>query len=104
MSKTITSANFKEEVLNSGKPILVDFFSKNCGPCRMLAPVLDQIAEDNTDFYVGKVCVDDEMPLAIEFSVSVVPTLLIFKNGECVEKFTGYRNKEEILEIMKNFI
>lgn len=104
MSKVITKSNFNEEVINSDKPILVDFFSKTCGPCRMLAPVLDEIADETTDFYIGKVCVDDETSLAMEFSISLVPTLLVYKNGECVEKFTGYRNKEEILEIMKKFI
>ena len=104
MSKVITKSNFNEEVINSDKPILVDFFSKSCGPCRMLAPVLDAIAEETTDFYVGKVCVEDELPLALEFSISVVPTLLVFKEGKCLETFTGYRNKEEILKIMEQFI
>lgn len=104
MSKIITNSNFKEAVVNSPKPFLVDFFSKTCGPCRMLAPVLDEISKENTDFEIGKVCVDDEMSLAMEFSIQVVPTMLIYKNGECVKKLEGFRNKEEILSIMQKYV
>lgn len=104
MTKTITISNFEETVVNSKTPFLVDFFSKTCGPCRMLAPVLDEISEENTGFEIGKVCVDDEMPLAMEFSVRVVPTMLIYKNGECVERLEGFRNKEELLSVMKKYV
>lgn len=104
MTKTITNSNFQETVVNSKTPFLVDFYSKTCGPCRMLAPVLDEISEENTEFEIGKVCVDDEMPLAMEFSVRVVPTMLIYKNGECVERLEGFRNKEELLSVMKKYV
>ena len=104
MNKVITNSNFQETVVNCAKPFLVDFFSKTCGPCRMLAPVLDEISKENSDFEIGKVCVDDEMSLAMKFSIQVVPTMLIYKNGECVEKLEGFRSKEEILSIMQKYI
>lgn len=104
MTKTITNSNFQETVVNSKTPFLVDFFSATCGPCKMLAPVLEEISEENTTFQIGKVCVDDEMPLAMEFSVRVVPTMLIYKNGECVERLEGFRNKEELLSIMNKYV
>lgn len=104
MSKTLTVDNFDQEVLHADKPILVDFFSKTCGPCRMLAPLLEELSEENTDFYVGKVCVDDEMELALKYSISAVPTMLIFKDGECVENIQGFHRKEQLLEIMKKFV
>lgn len=104
MTKTITSANFQETVVNSKTPVLVDFYSTTCGPCKMLAPILEQISEETSDFSIGKVCVDDEMDLALNFSVRVVPTMLIYKNGECVERLEGVRPKAELLEIMKKYV
>ena len=104
MTITITSANFQETVQSSKTPILVDFFSQTCGPCKMLAPILEDLSEENSDFQVGKVCVDDEMNLALQYSIRVVPTMLIFKNGECVERFEGVRGKNELLEIMKKYV
>lgn len=104
MSKIITKSNFEDQVIHSDKPILVDFFSKTCGPCRMLAPFIQELSEENTDFYVGKVCVDDEMELAMKYSITHVPTMLIFKNGECVDKIQGFRSKEELLEVMKGYV
>lgn len=104
MTKTITSANFQETVVNSKTPILVDFYSQTCGPCKMLAPILEEISEETSDFLIGKVCVDEEMDLALEYSVRVVPTMLVFKDGECIERFEGVRGKGELLEIMKKHV
>lgn len=104
MTKAITQANFEETVVKSQVPFLVDFYSTTCGPCKMLAPVLDKISEETTEFQIGKVCVDEEMPLAMKFSVRVVPTMLIYKDGECVEKVEGFRDKDELLDIMKKYV
>ncbi len=104
MTKAITQANFEETVVKSQVPFLVDFYSTTCGPCKMLAPVLEEISEETTAFQIGKVCVDDEMPLAMEFSVRVVPTMLIYKDGECVERLEGFRNKAELLDVMKKYV
>lgn len=104
MTQVITKNNFEETVVKSQVPFLVDFYSTTCGPCKMLAPVLEQISEETTEFQIGKVCVDDEMPLAMEFSVRVVPTMLIYKDGECVERLEGFRNKAELLDVMKKYV
>lgn len=104
MSKILTQDNFEAEVIHSDKPVLVDFFSKTCGPCRMLAPLLEELSEETTDFYIGKVCVDDEMPLALNYSIRVVPTMLVFKDGECLEKIEGFRSKEELSKLMEGFV
>lgn len=104
MTKAITQDNFEEIVVKSQVPFLLDFYSTTCGPCKMLAPVLEEISEETTEFQIGKVCVNEEMPLAMEFSVRVVPTMLIYKDGECVEKVEGFRNKDEVLDIMKKYV
>lgn len=104
MTKTITSSNFEETIASSETPVLIDFFSTTCGPCKMLAPVLEEISEESTEFQIGKVCIDYEMPLAMEHSIRVVPTMLIYKNGECVEKLEGFRTKEELLSVMKKYV
>ena len=104
MIKTITSANFQETVVDSKTPFLVDFYSQTCGPCKMLAPILEEISDEHSDFQIGKVCVDEEMPLAMEFSVRVVPTMLVYKDGECVERLEGVRGKSELLEILKKYV
>ena len=97
---TITQQNFQEEVLNAGLPVLVDFWAPWCGPCRMLSPVVDEIAEEREDVKVGKVNVDDEPALAEQFGVSSIPTLLIFQNGKLVQSSVGVRPKEEILGLL----
>ncbi len=91
---TITAANFEEEVLKSDKPVLVDFWAPWCGPCRMLAPIVEEIAEEYADSVkVGKVNVDDEPALAAKFGISSIPALLVFRNGEVVNSAVGYRSK-----------
>jgi thioredoxin 1 len=96
---TLTKQNFESEVLNASEPVLVDFWATWCGPCRMIAPVLEEIAEDGI-IKVGKVNVDDEMDLAVKYKIEVIPTLLFFKNGEVVKKTTGVLDKADIIKIV----
>jgi len=99
MELTITKENFSAEVLNSDKPVLVDFWATWCGPCKMIAPVLSELAEDFADsLKVGKVNVDNEGELAVKFGVMSIPTLLLFKNGEVVKKSIGFMTKEQLME------
>lgn len=98
----ITVANFENEVLRSDKPVLLDFYADWCGPCKMLAPVLHEIAEESTGaFKVGKVNVDEQMELAMRFQVSSIPMLVVFKDGKAVAKSVGYRSKAEITAMVE---
>ena len=97
----ITVENFENEVLNSDKPVLLDFYADWCGPCKMLAPVLHQIAEENANsIKVGKINVDEQMELAMRFQVSGIPMLAVFKSGKIVSQSVGYRPKEEITAML----
>ena len=96
----LTSDNFENEVLNSDKPVLVDFYADWCGPCKMMAPVVEQIAEENDDIKVGKINVDDEQDLAAKYGVMSIPTIGFFKDGDIVEKSVGAKPKSELLKMI----
>ena len=100
MVTEITQANFEAEVLNSDKPVLVDFWASWCGPCKMLSPVVDEIAEENPDVKVCKINVDDEPALAGQFGIMSIPTLLVFKGGKVVNSSVGVRPKEQIAAML----
>ena len=96
----VTSDNFNE-IKNSGKTVLLDFYADWCGPCRMVSPIIDAIAEENPDITVGKINVDNEIELAQAFGVMSIPTIAVLKNGQLVNKSAGARPKSEILEMLK---
>jgi len=97
----ITTANFEQEVLNAKESVLIDFWAAWCGPCRMMSPVVDEIAGELSGVKVGKINVDEEQELAVRFRVMSIPTLLIFKNGKIEKSFVGARDKKEIAEALK---
>lgn len=96
----ITTATFENEVLHSDKPVLLDFWASWCGPCRMLSPVVDEVAEERTDVKVGKVNVDEQPELAGQFGVMSIPTLLVFEQGKLVRQAVGARPKASVLDLL----
>ena len=97
----INHSNFRKEVLESEKPVLLDFWAPWCGPCRMVVPIVDEIARENPDIKVGKINVDEEYDLAREFKVMSIPSLFVVKNGEVVSKAVGARSKKQLLAMVK---
>ena len=96
----ITKDNFSEEVLNSSKPVLLDFYADWCGPCRMVGPIVAEIAEENSDIKVGKINVDEEPELSSQFGVISIPMLAVIENGKIVKTSVGAKPKEQILDML----
>ncbi len=98
----ITAANFENEVMHSDKPVLVDFYADWCGPCKMLSPILHELAEKKAgELKIGKVNVDEQMELAMRFQVSSIPMMLLFKDGKAVAKSVGFRSGAEIAAMVE---
>ena len=96
----INKNNFHEEVMNSDKPVLIDFWAPWCGPCRMVVPIIDEIAAEHPEYKVVKVNVDEEVELASRFGVASIPTLVVMQNGMEVERSVGARPKNQILDML----
>jgi len=96
----ISKSNFQEEVVNADKPVLVDFWAAWCGPCRMVGPVLEEIAAERSDIKVVKINVDEERELASQYQVMSIPTLMVMKNGEITNRAVGAKNKNQILAML----
>lgn len=92
----ISKENFASEVLNSDKPVLLDFYADWCGPCRMVGPIVSEISDDRSDVKVGKINVDEQPELAAQFQVMSIPMLVVIKNGKLANQAVGYRSKEQI--------
>ena len=96
----ITKDNYQEAVLNADREVLLDFWAPWCGPCRMVSPIVDEIAGERKDILVGKVNVDEEMELAAQFQVTSIPTLVVLRNGQVVNRVVGARPKDAILSLL----
>ena len=97
---TITKDNFQKEVLENSKPVMLDFWASWCGPCRMVSPIIDQIAEEREDITVGKINVDEQPELAASFRVMSIPTIVVMKDGEVVKTTMGAQPKAKLLELI----
>ena len=96
----LTYQNFNKEIAEDNKTVLVDFYADWCGPCKMLSPVIEKLAEDMPDIKVGKINVDEENELAEAFGVSNIPTVIVFKNGKLYKKAIGYQSKEKLISLI----
>lgn len=101
----ITKSNFEKEVISSEIPVVLDFWATWCGPCKMLSPILDELAAEYSDrARICKVNVDDEPELSARFGIASIPTLIFFRNGEILKKTVGYREKNELEEMLKELL
>ena len=96
----INKNNFQNEVMNSNKPVLLDFWAPWCAPCRMVAPTVEEIASERVDIKVGKINVDEQPELANKFGIMSIPTLVVMKNGKIIQRVSGVRSKNTILEML----
>ena len=99
---TVTQENFDELVLKSSKKVLLDYWATWCGPCRMVAPIVEEIAAEREDIVVGKIDVDEQMPLAAKFGITSIPTLIVMDGGKAVAQAIGYRPKADILRLLED--
>lgn len=96
----VTKDNFEHTVLKADKPVLVDFWAEWCGPCQMMGPIVDEVAEERNDIIIGKLNVDTQPEIALRYNVMSIPTLILFENGEEAQKSIGLISKEELLELI----
>lgn len=97
-----TDENFRSDVLESGTPVLVDFWAPWCNPCRMISPIIDELATENSGkFAIGKINVDESPNTAVKYGINAIPTILVFKNGEVVQRFQGLTAKEELRKALE---
>lgn len=96
----VTNESF-EKIKENGQKVLVDFFAQWCGPCKMIAPILHEISEENPDLVIAKINVDEMTDVAIKYGIQSIPTLLVMQNGQVVNKAIGFRSKEQILDLLK---
>lgn len=104
MIKHINKNNFEDEVLNSKRPVLVDFFATWCGPCQMLSPVLEKISNSRAEIDIAKVDIDASIELARKYNIEVVPTMIIFKDGKAVKQVEGFYSEDEIMSLIEQYI
>lgn len=103
--KVFTTKNWNQDVLGSDKPVLVDFWAAWCGPCRMVAPIIEELADEFSDkVNIGKLNVDEEGAVASQYGIMSIPTLALFKNGKVVEKIIGFRGKADLVKMLNNHI
>jgi thioredoxin 1 len=102
MAVEFTTENFETEVLSSVGPVVVDFWAPWCGPCRQIAPIIDELAKENADVKVGKLNVDDGQSVAIKYGISNIPTILLFKSGQVVERVQGVTSKSRLQQLIDN--